>query len=176
MTTCSARDPDPRETTASAVGERFCVMRVHLAIVSEQLLPTVIPCLMAPGRTGWCWWSRARWPRGRGGYRPCCTSTGSARRFAERHRSLGLIPRLNGLARAALDKKGNELAYKVKSLGDDIRGLFGNTWVLAAQEPTSVLRDRAKQAGFLVIDPRFLGSLPQWVGLWKKGQSPGARG
>lgn len=52
MTTCSARDPDPRETTASAAGERFCVMRVHLAIVSEQLLPTVIQCLMAPGRTG----------------------------------------------------------------------------------------------------------------------------
>jgi hypothetical protein len=65
----------------------------------------------------------------------------------------------------------NELAYKVKSLGEDVRGLFGATWVLAAQEPTPVLRDRAKQAGFLVIGPKFLGSLPRWLGLWKEGRS-----
>jgi hypothetical protein len=30
----------------SAVGERCGIMRIHLAIVSDQLLPTVIPCLM----------------------------------------------------------------------------------------------------------------------------------
>ena len=65
----------------------------------------------------------------------------------------------------------NELAYKVTSLGEDVRGLFGATWVLTAQEPTPVLRDREKQAGFLVIGPKFLGSLPRRVGLWKEGRS-----
>jgi hypothetical protein len=69
-----------------------------------------------------------------------------------------------------------DLAYKVDSLGNDIRGLFGATWVLAAQEPTPVLRDCAKQFGFLLIGPRWLSSLPQRVELWKKGQSPEARG
>lgn len=67
------------------------------------------------------------------------------------------------------DENDNDLAYKVKSLGEDVRGLFGNTWVLAAQEPTPVLKDRAQQAGFQIIGPRFLGSLPQWVRLWRDG-------
>jgi hypothetical protein len=65
----------------------------------------------------------------------------------------------------------NELAYKVNSLGDDARGLFGDTWVLTAQEPTPVLRGRAYQAGFQLVGPKFLGSLPKWVGLWKEGRS-----
>lgn len=65
----------------------------------------------------------------------------------------------------------NELAYKVKSLGDDARGLLGDTWVLTAQEPTRVLRDRATQAEFQLIGPKFLRSLPGWVGLWKEGRS-----
>lgn len=68
-------------------------------------------------------------------------------------------------------KNDNDLAYKVTSLGKDVRGLFGATWVLSAQEPTPVLLDRAKQAGFVVIGPKFLGSLPQWVRLWKEGRS-----
>jgi hypothetical protein len=65
----------------------------------------------------------------------------------------------------------NERAYKVKSLGDDARGLLGDTWMLVAQEPTPVLRDRATQAEFWLIRPKFLGSLPRLVGLWKEGRS-----
>jgi hypothetical protein len=69
------------------------------------------------------------------------------------------------------DENDNELAYKVKSLGEDARGLLGDTWLLAAQEPTPVLRDRARQAKFQLIGPKFLGSLPRWVHLWKQGRA-----
>jgi hypothetical protein len=65
----------------------------------------------------------------------------------------------------------NDLAYKVKSLGEDARGLLGDTWVLAAQEPTPVLRDRARQAEFQLIGPKFLGSLKGWLNLWKQGRT-----
>lgn len=69
------------------------------------------------------------------------------------------------------DENDNDLAYKVKSLGDDARGLLGDTWVLAAQEPTPVLRDRARQAEFQLFGPKFLASLPRWVDVWKQGRA-----
>lgn len=65
----------------------------------------------------------------------------------------------------------NDVAYKVKSLGEDVRGLLGDTWVLAAQEPSPILQDRAKQAGFQVLSPKHLSSLTGWLNLWKQGQS-----
>ncbi|HXF91734.1 MAG TPA: DUF1887 family CARF protein [Nitrospiraceae bacterium] len=65
----------------------------------------------------------------------------------------------------------NDLAYKVKSLGEDTRGLLGDTWVLAAQGPSPILCDRAKQAGFQVIRPKHLSTLRGWLDLWKQGQS-----
>jgi hypothetical protein len=70
----------------------------------------------------------------------------------------------------------NEVAYRVDSLGKDVRGFFGETWVMTAQEPTRVLADRATQAGFRLIGPRLLASLSLWVKVWKEGQSPGGRG
>ncbi|MCP9448347.1 MAG: DUF1887 family protein [Nitrospira sp.] len=69
------------------------------------------------------------------------------------------------------DENDNDLAYKVKSLSDDARGLLGDTWVLAAQEPSPILRDRAKQAGFQMIGPKHLRTLAGWLNLWKQGQS-----
>lgn len=69
------------------------------------------------------------------------------------------------------DENDNVLAYKVKSLSDDARGLLGDTWVLAAQEPSPILRDRAKQAGFQVVGPKHLNTLTGWLDLWKQGRS-----
>ncbi len=69
------------------------------------------------------------------------------------------------------NENDNDLAYKVKSLGEDTRGLLGDTWVLAAQEPSPILCDRAKQAGFQVIRPKHLSTLRGWLDLWKQGQS-----
>lgn len=68
------------------------------------------------------------------------------------------------------DENDNELAYKVDSLGKVTRGLLGETWLLTAQKPTQVLCDRATQAGFRLIGPRFLGSLSRWVRMWKDGR------
>ena len=34
------------------------------------------------------------------------------------------------------DENDNAIAYKLDSLGDDVRGLFGHTWLLSAREPT----------------------------------------
>lgn len=70
----------------------------------------------------------------------------------------------------------NELAYKVKSLGEAARGLLGDTWVLAAQEPTPVLRDRAQQAGFQLIGPQHLNKLPRLIEWWKQGRPQAIRG
>jgi hypothetical protein len=68
------------------------------------------------------------------------------------------------------EENDNELAYKVKSL-EEVRGLLGDTWVLAAQEPTPVLRDRARQAKFQLIGPQHLGGLRGWLNVWKQGRA-----
>lgn len=82
------------------------------------------------------------------------------------HRNRLLFIECKTLRFGASDRD-NELAYKVKSLGDEARGLLGNTWVLAALEPTPILRDRATQAGFQLIGPKYLGSLKGWLTRWK---------
>jgi len=63
----------------------------------------------------------------------------------------------------------NEVAYKVDSLSQDVRGLFGQTWLLAARQPTPVLVDRARQARFRIIGPSELGSLRELVRQWTGG-------
>lgn len=67
----------------------------------------------------------------------------------------------------------NDLAYKVDSLGQDTRGLFGDIWVLSAREPTPVLKDRAHQAGFRLFGPADLPGLRDLVRRWKEGASAG---
>lgn len=61
----------------------------------------------------------------------------------------------------------NDLAYKVDSLSQDARGLFGETWLLAAREPTPVLTARAAQARIRIIGPQQLpglrGIVQQWM-------------
>jgi hypothetical protein len=68
-------------------------------------------------------------------------------------------------------KIDNEIAYKVDSLGESTRGLLGETWLLTAQEPTPVLRDRAKQASFRVMGPQLLGGLLGELQRWKTGRA-----
>ncbi len=69
------------------------------------------------------------------------------------------------------DENDNDLAYKVTSLGEDVRGLLGDTWVVAAQEPTKALCDRARQFEFQLIGPRLLGSLKGLCDRWKQGRA-----
>lgn len=63
----------------------------------------------------------------------------------------------------------NDIAYKVDSLGQDARGLFGQTWLLSAREPTQLLGERAQQAGINVIGPQKLPKLRVVVQEWKAG-------
>lgn len=61
------------------------------------------------------------------------------------------------------------LAYKVGSLGQDARGLFGATWLIAAHEPSPALHERAKQARIRIFGPNDLPRLRDPVRRWLAG-------
>ncbi|MEA1051768.1 DUF1887 family CARF protein [Lamprobacter modestohalophilus] len=61
----------------------------------------------------------------------------------------------------------NEIAYKLDSLGDDVRGLFGRTWLLSAREPTEVLIARARRARIRLVPPAELQQLRDLVREWR---------
>lgn len=67
------------------------------------------------------------------------------------------------------EAKDNDIAYKLKSLGDNARGLFGETWLLSAREPSVTLIERARQNRFRLVGPDELANLRhlvrQWAGL-----------
>jgi hypothetical protein len=65
----------------------------------------------------------------------------------------------------------NELAYKLDSLGGDVRGLFGDTWLLTARAATKQLQDRARQARFRILGPDELPKLRDHIRAWKEGNS-----
>lgn len=60
----------------------------------------------------------------------------------------------------------NDLAYKLKSLGETARGLFGETWLLSAQPPTPMLEERARQARIRLLGPADLPKLREIVQQW----------
>ncbi|MCU0836339.1 MAG: DUF1887 family protein [Chromatiaceae bacterium] len=64
------------------------------------------------------------------------------------------------------ERNDNEVAYKVDSLSQDLRGLFGETWLLSARQPTQVLLDRARQARIRIVGPSDLGRLRELVRDW----------
>lgn len=61
----------------------------------------------------------------------------------------------------------NEIAYKVDSLGQDARGLFGQTWLLSARKPTQILLDRTAKARIKLIGPEELPKLRDIVREWQ---------
>lgn len=64
------------------------------------------------------------------------------------------------------NENDNEIAYKVDSLGQDARGLFGQTWLLSARKPTQILLDRTAQARIKLIGPDQLPKLRDIVREW----------
>lgn len=64
----------------------------------------------------------------------------------------------------------NELAYKLDSLGRDVRGLFGDTWLLTARPATEQLRDRARQARIRIVGPDALPHLRDHIRAWQAGK------
>lgn len=63
-------------------------------------------------------------------------------------------------------RNDSDLAYKLKSLGETARGLFGETWLLSAQAPTPTLEERARQARIRVVGPAELPQLREIVRNW----------
>ncbi len=60
----------------------------------------------------------------------------------------------------------NELSYKIDSLGKDARGLFGETWLVTARQPTKLLQDRARLANIRLLGPDMLSDLKRTVEEW----------
>ncbi len=65
------------------------------------------------------------------------------------------------------NESDNDIAYKVGSLGQDVRGLFGQTWLLSARKPTDTLKARATKARIRIIGPDELPKLRDIVMEWK---------
>lgn len=63
-------------------------------------------------------------------------------------------------------RNDNDLAYKLKSLGETARGLFGETWLLSARTPTPLLAERAQQARIRLLGPVELPKLRETLQQW----------
>jgi hypothetical protein len=68
------------------------------------------------------------------------------------------------------EENDNTLAYKVDSLSQDARGLFGATWLITAREPSPVLHERAHQARIRILGPNDLPRLRDQVQGWLSGE------
>lgn len=67
------------------------------------------------------------------------------------------------------NENDNEVSYRLESLGRDVRGLFGETWLLSAREPTAVLLDRARQARIKLFGPAQIAKLREQAQRWLTG-------
>ncbi|MEZ5537184.1 MAG: DUF1887 family CARF protein [Thiolinea sp.] len=66
-------------------------------------------------------------------------------------------------------QKDSDMVYKISDLGDDLRGLFGKTWLVSAREPTPRLLDRAKSRRLAVISAAGLKDLRRSILDWMDG-------
>lgn len=69
-------------------------------------------------------------------------------------------------------EKDSRLSYKTGSLGPNVRGSFGQTWVVSARRPTENLMQRAQQFRFRVIVPEEIPQLGALVRSWAAGSGP----
>jgi hypothetical protein len=65
------------------------------------------------------------------------------------------------------EQNDNEIAYKLDSLGEDARGLFGRTWLLSARQPTDTLIARVRRARIRLVGPDELQDLRGLVRGWR---------
>lgn len=64
------------------------------------------------------------------------------------------------------DQKDTDILYKIDSLGADLQGLFGKTWLISAREPTPDMLDRAKDRNIRILSPAYLKGLRQEILQW----------
>ncbi len=67
------------------------------------------------------------------------------------------------------DQTDSDIAYKIDSIGQQVRGLFGETWLLSARAPTDTLIERARQARIRIIGPAELPRLQSAIKNWIQG-------
>lgn len=63
-------------------------------------------------------------------------------------------------------QKDSDMVYKLSDLGDELKGLFGKTWLVSARAPTQLLVDRAKSRHLNIISPAALKGLRQEILTW----------
>lgn len=61
----------------------------------------------------------------------------------------------------------NTTSYQIESLSENIRGVFGATWLITAQHLNQVLQDRARRAKVQLIGPNSLLKLPDLIAHWR---------
>lgn len=66
-------------------------------------------------------------------------------------------------------QKDSDIVYKISDLGDELRGLFGDTWLVNARQSDSSMRARAKSRGITLIAPEDLRQLRQQILRWMEG-------
>lgn len=85
------------------------------------------------------------------------------------HRNRMLVIECKTLRLGMNDQKDSDMVYKISDLGDELRGLFGKTWLVSAREPDAVLIERAKSWQLTVIASSDLKSLRANIRDWMEG-------
>ncbi len=65
-------------------------------------------------------------------------------------------------------QKDTDILYKIDSLGDSLKGLYGQLWLVNAQTAHNDMRDRAKDRRITIIDPTHLKQLREKIREWIK--------
>lgn len=71
-------------------------------------------------------------------------------------------------------ERDDQRLYKIESLGRNARGLFGETWLVTAREPTDAMRSRARESRVRIVGPQELPRLGALVREWM-GEAPDRR-
>jgi len=82
------------------------------------------------------------------------------------HRNRMLVIECKTLRLGMNDQKDSDMVYKISDLGDELRGLFGQTWLVSARSPDLKLVERAKSRGITVMAAADLKGLRNRIRQW----------
>ena len=63
-------------------------------------------------------------------------------------------------------QKDTDILYKIDSLGNELKGLYGSLWLVNAQESHANMQDRAKDRNITIIEPSNLKNLRDNIRKW----------
>jgi len=82
------------------------------------------------------------------------------------HRNRLLLMECKTLRLGREEQKDTDLMYKLDSVGDDVKGLFGEVVLLSAREPSRIVVDRARHHRIRVVGPDRLPGLQEDIAVW----------